>query len=189
MRAVVITTCLVLATGCGARETSRGVSTTAADEPPPTSIDDDADDEQRPPTFVLASVGGRQVGVQSTYCITGPTVGTCVDYIEIGPPRRLSVVRPGETVQLVLEDVLTAEGGVSVVRLGCDRQLSSLELAGPTTEWTVDIEPGSYELEVFAVFETAATNGDTSASLGLLVDESATPEVVPAPRRPDCRSG
>jgi hypothetical protein len=188
MRAVLITMCLVLATGCGARETSRGASTAAADEPPPPSVDDDADDEQ-PPPFVLASVAGRQVGVQSTYCITGPTVGTCADYVEIGPPRRLSVVRPGETVQLVLEDVVTAEGDVSVVRLGCDRQLSSLALAGPTTEWTVDLEPGSYELEAFAVFETASTNGDTSASLGLLVDESATPEVVPAPKRPDCPSG
>jgi hypothetical protein len=189
MRAVVITTCLVLATGCGARETSRGVSTAAADQPLPTSIDDDAEDEQQPPPFVLASVGGRQVGVQSTYCITGPNVGTCTDYVEIGPPRKLSVVRPGETVQLVLEDVLTAEGSVSVLRLGCDRQLSSLELADPTTEWTVDLEPGSYELEVFAVFEAASTNGDTSASLGLLVDESATPELVPAPKRPDCPPG
>ena len=189
MRAVVITMCLVLATGCGARETSRGVSTAAADEPPPTSIDDDADDEQQPPPFVLASVGGRQVGVQSTYCITGPSVGTCADYVEIGPPRKLSVVQPGETVQLVLEGVLTAEGDVFVVRLGCDRKLSALEVAGPMTEWAVDLEPGSYELEAFAVFETASTNGDTSASLGLLVDESATPEVVPAPKRPDCPSG
>jgi hypothetical protein len=189
MRALVLTACLVLATGCGARETSSGVSTTAADEPPPTSIDEDADDEQQPPPFVLASVGGRQVGVQSTYCITGPNVGTCADYVEIGPPRKLSVVRPGETVQLVLEDVSTAKGSVSVLRLGCDRQLSSFELAGATTDWAVDLEPGSYELEVFVVFETASTNGDTSASLGLLVDESATPEVVPAPRRPDCPSG
>jgi hypothetical protein len=92
-------------------------------------------------------------------------------------------------VQLVLEDVLTAEGSVSVHRLGCDRRLSSFEVVGPTTEWTVDLEPGSYELEVFAVFETASTNGDTSASLGLLVDERAASEVVPAPKRPDCPSG
>ena len=189
MRALVFTVCLVLATGCGARETTSGVSTAAADEPPTTSIGDEADDDQRPPPFVLVSVAGRQVGVQSTYCVTGPTVGTCADYVQIGPPQKLSVVRPGETLQLVLQDALTAEGDVSVVRLGCDRQLSSLELAGPTTDWTVDLEPGSYELEVFAVFETASTSGDTSASLGLLVDESAVPEVVPAPKQPDCPSG
>ena len=52
MRALVFTVCLVLATGCGARETTSGVSTAAADEPPTTSIGDEADDDQRPAPFV-----------------------------------------------------------------------------------------------------------------------------------------
>lgn len=185
---------LVLAAtaACGAEERIEGgapASTVAAEEPQSTSTIAEEQDEQRPPPFSLVSEAGRQIAVQSTYCITGPSVGTCADYVENGPPKRLSVVRPGETVQLVFAGAKSASGDVSVVRLGCRKQLSSVKLDGPTTSWAVDLEPGSYELEVFAVFETASTSGDTSASLGLLVDESAAREIIPAPKRPDCPQG
>jgi hypothetical protein len=181
--ALVLATLVAMA-GCGAAETTGGApgSSTGATEDteaPATSVDEP--DDQRPPPFVLVSEAGRQVGVQSTYCVTGPTVGTCADYVDNGPPRKLSIVRPEETVQLAFEGAQSVDGDVRVFRLGCRKAIASIELAEPSTRWTVDLEPGSYELEVFALFETASTGGDTSASLGLLVDEAASLEIVPVP--------
>jgi hypothetical protein len=40
---------------------------------------------------------------------------------------------------------------------------------GPSTTWTVDLEPGAYELHVYANFESKDANGDVSGSLGLTV--------------------
>ena len=54
----------------------------------------------------------------------------------------------------------------------------------------MDLEPGLYELELFAYFETATTSGDTSASLGLEVDPTADPAIVPVPDPlPACPGG
>jgi hypothetical protein len=174
---------LIAVSGCGAGETVGGSSSTptgAVEQAPDPSTGEVASDGL-PPPFTLGSAAGTQVGVQSTYCITGPSSGACADYVEIGPPGELSVVRPGETVQLVFEGAESAEGVVSVYRLGRRKKIASIELAGPSTSWTVDLEPGSYELEVFAIFATESTSGDTSASLGVLVDDAAAVEIVPAP--------
>jgi hypothetical protein len=82
--------------------------------------------------------------------------------VDNGPPRKLSIARPEEAVRLVFEGAESVKGDVRVFRLGCEKAIASIELAGPSTRWTVDLEPGSYELEVFALFETASTGGDTS---------------------------
>ena len=179
---------LVAVSGCGAGEGVSGSSSaptgtvetpTVVETPVPSTEGEPASDEL-PPPFTLVSAAGTQVGVQSTYCVTGTSVGSCVDYVQIGPPSELSVVRPGEPVRLVFEGAKSAEGVVSVYRLGCTKEIASIELTGPSTSWTVDLEPGAYELEVFATFATESTSGDTSASLGLLVDDAAAVEIVPA---------
>lgn len=190
MRAFVLAACLLLAAGCGAQETTSGSSTAEADKRPTTSIGAEEESEELPPPFALISAAGRQNAIQSTYCITGPTSGTCADYVENGPPEQLSVVGPGEKVELVFDDLVTAEGEVSIVRLGCTQELASIELVGPATVWPVDLEPGLYELELSAVFTTASTSGDTSASVGLRVDPTADAAIVPAPDPlPDCPDG
>ena len=190
IRAFVLATCLLLAAGCGAQETRSGSSTAAVDEPPATSTSDEEERGQLPPQFGLVTLGGRQDAVQSTYCITGPTSGTCADYAENGPPEQLSVVAPGEKVELVFDGVAKVEGTVTVFRLGCSHDLSSIEIDAPGTVWQVDLEPGLYELELFAYFETATASGDTSASLGLEVDPTADPAIVPVPDPlPACPGG
>jgi hypothetical protein len=64
-------------------------------------------------------------------------------------------------------------GHVRVPRpLGCDdRTIETVALApGPQTPWTVDLEPGAYELDVFGYFESdAGATGDVSGTLGLTV--------------------
>ena len=55
--------------------------------------------------------------------------------------------------------------------IGCkNRTVETIPLAvGPETRWTVDLEPGAYELDVFAYYESGGASGDVSGSLGLTV--------------------
>jgi hypothetical protein len=180
-RALALLLALPALAACGAGETAGGGPTSSGpvEEPPVSS--EPVEEDQLPPQVVLLSRAGRQVGVQGSYCVTGPSTGTCADYVESGPPEELSVVRPGESVELVVETAQAAEGSASARVLWCEQEIATVPLTGPSTPWTVDLKPGSYELEVFATFEAGATSGDTSVSLGLLVERRAPLAIVPRP--------
>lgn len=142
----------------------------------------------RPPALELVSDAGRQRAAQGSYCVNGPDSGECVEFEAPAGPEQLSVVRPGEVVTIVLTPVSGVDGTASVRRRGCDEQLASVVLH-PETHWTVDLEPGAYELQIFTTFELGSTSGDTSGVLGLLVDADAPLEVRPAGQPVACPAG
>jgi hypothetical protein len=107
----------------------------------------------------------------------------------------MTAVRTGDEVAFVLtgaavvraegcqaEDEQSCIGSVSLRPLGCtDRQVAEVPLElGERTEWTVGLEPGAYQLDVFAHFEAFdGPTGDVSGSLGLLVAPEGPPRKIP----------
>lgn len=100
-------------------------------------------------------------------------------------PVAITVAQPGDEVTFVFsgadvvrprgchgEDEQWCSGYVLVRPLGCeDREVQRVPLAlGPETRWTIDLETGAYELDVFGYFESSeGATGDVSVALGLLV--------------------
>ena len=151
-------------------------------EPATTSTDPGTElPSDEPPPIVLTSEAGHQVAVQESYCITDPTAGTgiCADTADL-LPKRASVVTPGEHVSVAFEDGSEGELSLSARPLGCtDRELVPIELVDGA--WTVELEPGAYELQAFATFgDGTGPSGDTAGSLGLLVDADRKPKIVKA---------
>ncbi|MGH3062634.1 MAG: hypothetical protein ACRDNA_14615, partial [Gaiellaceae bacterium] len=122
----------------------------------------------RPPALELRSEAGTQLAAQGSYCVTGESVGECVDVESPVGPEQTSVVRPGEIVTIAVVGADDIQGSASVRRLGCDEELLLLTLE-PETRWTVELEPGAYEIAMEAVtFEAGSTSGDTSGVLGVV---------------------
>jgi hypothetical protein len=171
-------------TGGGEPAVTSGVPEPTPDPPIP---------ELKPPPIVLETEAGRQEAVQGSYCITrvndeGEGEGICADAV-FPHPDELSVVRPGDTIAITLEgaDIVTAAGCsqastcpiVTLYALGCgpERAIGEFELTGSTTTWTVELEPGAYELWAFAYFDDGmGASGDTSGAVGLLVDPKLDPD-------------
>ena len=107
-------------------------------------------------------------------------------------PAQLSTVRPGEEIRIVIEDA-AVQGQAVISRLGCDEPVAEIPFGpGSASSWHVELEPGGYELDVFVGrFEAEdGRSGDLSGALGLLVDETAPLELVPAPDpEPACPGG
>jgi hypothetical protein len=146
--------------------------------------------ELEPPPIVLDGTNGRQTAVEGSYCIeyvdtsSGQGQATCSDS---GPihPKAVTAVVAGDEVTFAFPgaEIVSGSGcysddpqgciGEVIVRpLGCDdRTIETVALApGPQTRWTVDLEPGAYELDVFGYFESdAGATGDVSGTLGLTV--------------------
>ena len=152
-----------------------------------------------PPPTVLVTKAGTQRAAQESSCVElfshedGTLVQSmCGDTPDL-PPRRLSVVRPGEVVTIAFRGAIEISDGSAAVRLlGKRRSISRFELPAPRTRWRVRLRPGAYEVELFARFRTAdGRGGDTSASLGLVVDRKRKLEIVPlsAARPPPAVTG
>jgi hypothetical protein len=115
---------------------------------------------------------------------SGEGQGSCGDS---GPihPAAITGLAAGDEVVFVLDgaEVVRASGcqggdeqdcigSVSVKPLGCEKpEVESVPLVlEPETRWTVDLDPGAYELDVFAYFESdAGATGDVSGSVGITV--------------------
>jgi hypothetical protein len=150
------------------------------------------------PPILMDTRAGTQRAAQESYCLAyqtsdGTFVVGCGDTGD-RPPRRLSVVRPGERVQIRLRDARIilrspgcgptggCEAMVAISRLGCRKIIARFDLKPSRTTWRARLEPGAYELSVFVSnFTTGSTSGDTSGSLGLLVDRNR-PRGIISPR-------
>ena len=87
-----------------------------------------------------------------------------------------------EATLSVPEGSTGVSSNVIVYPLGCgpDRAVADFELESASMSWAVDLEPGAYELTVFAYFDDGeGTTGDASGGLGLLVDPEREPAVIP----------
>jgi hypothetical protein len=139
---------------------------------------------QRPPVVTLVSKSPPQRGVWGSFCVfmppdeEGSSVGLCADFADDPEPRRLSVVRPGERVTMLLRKTTSASGRVSVYARGCEDRPArrTFEIKGRRTSWVVPrrSRPGRrFELALGFEFETVdGRRGDTEASLGMLVSKT-----------------
>jgi hypothetical protein len=158
----------------------------------------------RPPPILMRSKAGTQRAVQESFCVSyvdafGTSVFGCGDTTDL-LPRRLSVVRPGDRVQIRLRGARVlkrapgcgpsgrCEAGVAVSRLGCPGTVARFDLKSNRTTWRARLAPGAYELEVFVGrFAIESATGDTSGSLGLLVDRDRPREKIGARGHVVCR--
>jgi hypothetical protein len=193
MRVAIVLLFVLAVAGCGTEgdvgspSASSGegqVSTVSATE---TEVDPR---ELQPPPIVLESRYGEQTAVQGSYCVeyedaaSGQSQGACSDTGTIHP-KAVTAVAGGDKVAFAFpgaeivsasgchsDDPQDCIGEVSVKPLGCDdRTVATVPLArGPLTRWTVDLEPGAYQLDVFVYFESdEGATGDVSGTLGLTV--------------------
>jgi hypothetical protein len=186
---------LVLAAcGSAAERTDQPASSGQESAPVETHDPTEAFDESklRPPRILLRSIAGQQKAVEGTFCVdyvdqaSGRGGGMCSDSPDVHPDS-ITFAQPGDELTFVFggADIVHASGCksesegeqgcigfVHVKPLGCeDREVERVPLAlGSETRWTVDLEPGAYELDVFGYFESSeGASGDVSGGLGLLV--------------------
>jgi hypothetical protein len=73
------------------------------------------------------------------------------------------------------------EALVAISRLGCRKTITRFDLKPSRTTWRARLGPGAYELDVFVGnFTTGSAGGDTSGSLGLLVNRNRPREIISA---------
>jgi hypothetical protein len=144
--------------------------------------EDPLEGKLEPPAILLVSRAGEQRATQGSYCVdledplTGQGHGVCAD--SAGPiyPENVSDVNAGEEVTLLLEDaILSTQSTVTIRPFGCSGDGGGdgeLRWKADTRElpWEVQLDPGFYQVDVFAVFKADdGRTGDVSGSLGLNV--------------------
>jgi hypothetical protein len=165
--------------GCGAETGmpgSSGESPTPAQPTVSTQVDEP---ELAPPPIFFVSAAGKQRAAQGSSCIeytnvaTGESSGQCGDVAGPVRPKAMTVVQAGDNVIITIPGAMLKKGSAITIRpLGCaDKETEKLDLPDPgELHWQVDLEPGAYQLDVFALFELRdGLSGDTSGTLGLLV--------------------
>jgi len=193
-RVPLVVLALVLA-GCGSTAEQTGVPASSAQESAPVETHGPTtapldESKLRPPQILLRSSAGEQRAVEGSFCVdsvdpaSGQGSGVCSDSAAVHP-NAVTVVQPGDEVTFVFsganivrpsgchaDDQQGCIGYVHVKPLGCDdREVERVPLGlGPETRWTIDLESGAYELDVFGYFESIdGATGDVSGALGLLV--------------------
>jgi hypothetical protein len=201
MRLFLVSLLALFAAACGSVQSGEGPaggSAPAATIKRPTEVALST----RPPSPVLVSAAGKQIGVLGSYCVTSQVQGGCGDSGPIHPDK-VSIVHPGDTLTFVLGSAIVARpegcqaadeqgciGTVTVRPLGCDRKaVSTIPLSeGRGTAWAVGLDAGAYQLDLFAYFKADdGRTGDLSGSFGLLVQPSGDLKIQPVdPQQASC---
>ena len=137
------------------------------------------DDKLKPPPIILVGSMETQKAVQGSYCVTytneatGEGQGMCTDMAS-PYPKAVTSVADGDRVKFVLPRAVFKRGSVVTIHpLGCTDEVVGKFPLQPGTgeqEWTVDLDSGAYQLDVFAPFEADdGRSGDVSGALGLTV--------------------
>lgn len=186
--ALVLAACGSTAERTDVPASSGGESVPVETYAPTTPVDES---KLKPPQILLRNdVGEQQKAVPGSFCVdyvdpaSGRGSGVCSDSPAVHP-NAITIAMPGDEVTFVFRgaDIVRPSGchsdneqdcigTVSVKPLGCeDRELDRMPLAlGPETRWTIDLEFGGYELDVFGYFESSdGATGDVSGALGLFV--------------------
>ncbi len=151
-----------------------------------------------PPPIFVESAAGRQAATRGAGCVLtvgqgrGEGVADCYLPRRVRP-RALSVIRPGERIEVLIPETEVIRrrgcvgrhecGGWATVRpLGCRRrEVTFFELTGGRTAWRAKLPPGAYQLDVSVDFQTSdGLTGDTSGVAGLLVARDPKQEIVRA---------
>ena len=179
MRLVLVAVVALLAAGCGAATDVPGSSGESPTLAQPTESTEVEEQDVKPPAIFLVSAAGKQKAVQGSSCVqyvdpdTGEGTGVCADSA-VPHPRSVTSVAPGDRVTLIVDGASVKKDSTVTIRpLGCgDQNIDELAFEpGPgELAWTVDLDHGAYQLDVFAVFETDdGRSGDVSGTLGLTV--------------------
>jgi hypothetical protein len=193
-RVTLVVLALVLA-GCGSTVDRTGVPASSGQESVPVETHGPTtapvdESKLRPPQILLRSSAGEQRAVEGSFCVdyvdpaSGQGSGVCSDSAAVHPDA-VTVAQLGDEVTFVFNaaDIVRASGchaedeqgcigSVQVRPLGCDdREVERVPLSlGEETRWTIRLERGAYELDVFGYFESSdGATGDVSGALGLLV--------------------
>ena len=174
--------CVLAACGSGAETKGEPASSGGESGPAVTQGRTTTADESKlkPPPILLLSNAGKQQAVEGSYCVeyvdeaTGHGEAVCSDSFAPPFPESVTAVARGDRVTFVIPGAALKPDSVVTVRpLGCsDQELARLrfEPGAGELQWDVDLEPGAYQLDVFARFEANdGRSGDVSGVLGLTV--------------------
>jgi hypothetical protein len=174
--ALVLAACGSTAEPTGVPASSSGESEPAEAYGPTTAVDES---KLEPPPILLLSDVEKQKAVQGSYCVdyvdeaTGHGQGICSDAAPPFPESVTSVARGDRVTFVVLDAMVELDSIVTVRPLGCiDQETARIRFEPGTGElqWDVDLDPGAYQLDVFARFEARdGRTGDVSGVLGLTV--------------------
>ena len=179
MRLLLLCLSALAVAGCGAATTAPGSSGESPTLPQPPVATETRQPDLTPPPIFLISAAGKQRAAQGSSCVeytnlaTGESSGQCGDVGGPVRPRAVTVVQPGENVIVTIPvATLEKDSAITIRPLGCtDRETEKLDFPqNGELHWPVDLEPGAYELDAFAMFDLSdGLSGDTSGTLGLLV--------------------
>lgn len=147
-------------------------------------------DELTPPPLVLTMSAGDQTGVQGSFCSNDDErgCGVCADSVRL-TAKHFTIVHSGDQVTLSMPDGTLVTPGPDQCQPACPPQVVVTSLCedkgssrtfAEDEAWTIDLDPGVYQLDASASFSADELHGQTEETFGLIVDDARERGVVEA---------